>query len=148
MLIQATNRTSQAYVHSWPQSEKLHMVPYGFVWPSGLTVNILWNLWFFGDFRLSIGPYRHIHSKDDLVNEACKVRRAKCLGVVNKLVDIAKEAHRIQREKDIVPQNSQEIFSFSFDCLSQLLYDTPRRPEDLVVDSVYERMRIKFKLQN
>jgi len=119
------------------------MVPSGFEWPQGVTVNIMWNLWFFGETQRNIGPYRHIHPKDDLKKTKCKVRRTRCYGVINKLVNIAIRGNKMTRIRDVVVQNSQAIFVYSFEKLVILAYEKPRRPEDLVIDSFYERLRIK-----
>lgn len=124
------------------------MVPFGFQWPSGLTVNTLWNLWFFGDSSRSIGPFRHIDPKHDLTEKHSKVRRTRCAGVMTKLVKIAIHEQKMTHCRDVVVYNSQDIFLHAFQKLVTVLYETPRRPEDLVIDTVYERLRKKKLLDD
>jgi len=134
--------------HRWPNCNKMHFVPFGFVWPQTLSLNIVWGLWFFGDHRLSIMPFRHIGARHDLVTKKCKVMRSRCAGVMNKLASIAIDGNKITRLRDINQVNSQDIFLYAFQTIIPLLYETPCRPEDLVVDTVYEKMRKKNLLLN
>jgi len=137
--------TGSSTFHTWPGSDRLHRVPHGFHWPQGLTTNLLWNLWFFGDSTRSIGPYRYISTKFDLITKNCKVKRSRCCKVMDKLVSIAIEDGKITRCRDITAENTHHVFIYSYEKLINDLYSSIRRPEDLVVDSIYERMRLTGK---
>ena len=71
------------------------------------------------------------------------MRRTRCTGVINKLVRVAIHEQKITRARDIVANNSQDILTQAFKILICILYQAPRRPEDLVMDNVYERWRAK-----
>ena len=137
---------SSGTTHRWPHSSRIHMVPYGFVWPNGYAVNTMWNLWYFGDSARSIGAYRHICPKYDLTKKDCKTRRARCRGVMWKLETIAIADQKMSRCRDVTFENSQAIFLHAFEKLVTQLYTTPRRPEDLVTCSVYDRLSTKGML--
>jgi len=121
----------------------MHRVPHGFIFPKSLSTKLVWNLWFFGDRSQSIGAYRFITPKFDLVLSDCKVRFSRAKAVIAKLVNIAVMGEKIQDLRDIVEANSEMVFSYAFDVIVPQLYQEPKRPEDLVLDSMYERLRMK-----
>jgi len=124
------------------------MVPFGFRWPASLTVQLLWNLWFFGDTTKSIGPFRNICVKADLTVNHDKVRRARCAGVIEKMIAIAVDGGMIARARDVVDGNSQTVFVYAYDQLMTQLYETSRRPEDLVIDTIYNRLKKNMRAAN
>ena len=136
-------RRSGATVFLWPGSDTMHRVPCGFIFPKSLSTKLVWNLWFFGDRSQSIGAYRFIKPSNDLVQKDSKVRYSRAKAVIAKLVDIAVVGQKIQSMRDIEEGNTETVFSFAFNNIVPQLYQEPKRPEDLVLDSMYERLRMK-----
>ena len=55
---------------------------------------------------------------------------------------------QISRIRHIVANNSQDILTQAFKILICILYQAPRRPEDLVSDTAYESWRTKNMLDD
>lgn len=65
---------------------------------------------------------------------------------MRKLETIATADQKMNRCRDVTFENSQAIFLHAFEKLVTHLYTTPRRPEDLVTFSVYDRLSTKGML--
>jgi hypothetical protein len=142
----ATANTNFQSLHSWPGvDDRFHRVPPGFKWPTGKNTRIMWDYWFFGDANSHIGPFKNIESRYDLQGKACKTRKSRTKGVIDKLVDLAKEAGKVRNQSEVTLGTSAAVFDFAYSSLMLLLYpDEPDlRTGDLICDVIYERMRMK-----
>ena len=128
--------------HLWSDNDRSRRVPKAFVWPT-MTTFVMWDLWFFGDKEARICPYRRISGRDDLTNNQCRSYKSRTGKVICALVDIAVEMGVIEGEDSITLLNGTSVFDFAFPILIETLYapDIPTRPEDIVVTTLYNRMK-------
>ena len=127
-------------IHSWPGSQVIHTVPFGFLWPS-YTANTMWNLWFLGDANRRIQPFKLINPKFDLTTLLCKSNRGRTKRILKKLIELAIAGNMISNERDITEMNMQSIYDYSYPLLLQTLYPTvPTRPEDININTSANRM--------
>ena len=147
----SAGRTLTGFLHDWPGDEKLHKVPFGFKWPHGKNTRTLWDLWFFGNANDRIQPFRLIEPKFELVTKLCHVDHTRTKGVMGKMIHILITDGKIQRDRDINEVNSQVMFEYSFSKIIHLAYDSngtnDNRPGDLVLGTIYERLRRKKMLK-
>lgn len=122
--------------HLWPGDERLHRVPHNFRWPSD-TAFAIWELWFFGNNSLGIGPYRLIENCD-LPRKVCRTNKNKCAKLMSILFDIAKESSdEVTRKEHINKENSAELFDISYRSILQELYGSyPLRASEINVYTI------------
>ena len=101
----------------------------------------MWNLWFFGNDRDKIGPYRFISPKFDLPNVLCKTNISRTNKVINAILDIAVEANQIENRNDVTNLNSQTVFDFAFPKFVEALYTRPSpRPQEININTLANKM--------
>ena len=124
----------------WPNSSKMHVVPFGFKWGSYSCYN-MWELWWFGDASKNIGPYRHIKPAFDLTTQLCLTNRSRTATIVEKLVAAAISGSKIRTAADITRQNSSVVFSYAYTRMMSCLYKEKacNRPDDMMMVSVYNK---------
>ena len=129
-------------VHYWPGCNKLHHVPFGFKWPS-FTVNIMWNLWHFGDHSNQIGAYKFISPGADLTEYLCRVNRSRTSKVVRRIMHHAVEGGKLNTAAALTRDNSQSIYDYAYLKLIEELYPEgqhPPRPQDINIYTISNRM--------
>jgi hypothetical protein len=134
--------SARGEVHKWPGDARFHMVPHGFKWPS-FTTNTMWNLWFLGDSSKKICAFRFINAKTDLVTPACKTNRSRTSKVIGKMVQIAIDASKICRTRDININNIQYIYDFAYPILLQKIYpsgELSQRCHDININTLSNKM--------
>ena len=81
----------------------------------------------------------------------CHVDHTRTKGVMGKMIHILITDGKIQRDRDINEVNSQVMFEYSFSKIIHLAYDSngtnDNRPGDLVLGTIYERLRRKKMLK-
>jgi hypothetical protein len=138
----STVRSQTGYTHRWQTDpEKIHMVPEGFRWPDGKNTRTMWDLWLFGNGIDKIVPYRRIEPKHELVTDDCRTRFSRTKGVMKKLISILITDSKISRLQDINESNSQSMFEYSFGKIVLQMYGEENRHGDLVIDTIYTRLR-------
>ena len=134
---------STAVYHTWPSSDRMHFVPFGFVFPS-YNVHTMWRLWFFGDNSLKICAFKHISVDHDLVTAKCKTNFSRCKNVMRTLLDIAVTGQKLKTiGTRITLRNTDVVFDFAFPLLVQRIYDgskSPDRPQDINVNTIANRL--------
>jgi len=115
-------RRTTGTVHYWRGvDDHVHVVPYGFRFPS-YTCFVMWQLWFFGNAAENICPYKSVNRKFDLTTGICKTNQSRTKGIMNKLVKIAINGGKIQRSSDITQDNHSEVFDYAYPLLLNALY--------------------------
>jgi len=127
----------------WRYFNKFHRVPEGFEFPS-YNVTTMWGLWFFGNERAGICPYRLISAKCDLVRPVDVVNHSRCKRVMNALVKIAIQGGKIQSAREITLQNSQDILNYSYHILLNSVYEKfPSKPASININTLANRIPTK-----
>jgi len=145
-----SRRVTMGDYHTWTSDpERMHLVPFGFRWPTGMNTKVIWDFWFFGNSHPDkrIVAYRRIEPKFELTTDHCKVEHTKAKRVIEKLLKILVDDEKISTYKDINESNSQGLFEYSYSKLLVLAYgqEGKDRPGDLILGTVYERLR-RYKL--
>jgi hypothetical protein len=111
-----TNSTDNYMPKMYHWGGRMHMVPEGWLLPSGNTLKDIWNLWWHGHHNNCIQPYRFLNAHD-LINDAQVVVFSKINGIVKNIVKIAIELKLIEEEKQIKGLTREEtavLFDQSF----------------------------------
>ena len=114
----STRRVAIGDFHSWPNdTERMHLVPAGFRWPTGLNTKTIWDYWYFGNPHpdIRIVQYRRIEPKYELVTDQCKVEYTKAKRIMERLTKILIEDNKIRTFKVKVESNSQILFDYNYD---------------------------------
>ena len=112
----------------WGDGKLPHPVPKDFIFPKGLTIRGLWDLWFFGYMELGIGPYRLINSKVDL-KPHCYKNFTAGKKIIERLEDFACRGRKnpilppgVTRCRDLTASQSGAIFGTIFSELIAVAY--------------------------
>lgn len=126
--------------HQWPDDNRMHKVPYGFLFPS-FSVGTMWNLWFYGNENAKICPYKYISPSVDLVSDHCKSNFSRCKRVMARLVKIAIDGEKIVKQRNINASNGQEVYEYSYPILLDQLYSRcPNRVSAININTIGNRL--------
>ena len=134
-------------IYHWPGDDRIHKVPVNFKFPS-YVLGTMWNLWFFGDSRQQICPYRHISPQHDLTSKGERVRFSKCKLVMNRMIQIAIRDKKITRIGEINSLNGTTLYNHSYPLFIEALYpNSCSRPADLNINTLSNRIyAMKFEV--
>jgi len=139
-----------------------HAVPSGWVWPTGISVQRIWDLWWEGTTSGTIiRPFRLIEPKRDLQDPQSKMRQSRAKIVIESIIQ---EFHLFIGEKSAQDASHpwlniqlettthhvrNEVFSVMLPRLLAKIYrHNPSRPEELTYAAVYEHLTKYHTAQN
>ena len=141
---------------TWPGIDsRQHFVPPGFTFPSG-NVKEIWDLWWFGNQRERIRPFKRLEARFEFTRTVDKVNLAKVRNLMTYLLGIA-------NEKQVIPEIalgagglsvlhktkkvSDDIFGVAYGELINRLYKPNKRERvnDISYSRIAERLRKKIK---
>lgn len=131
------------------------VLPAGFVFPV-VHAKALWDLWFFGNASLGVGPYVLIHRQQRhggaaLVTDTEKQNLSRAVKVVRRLVAIAVEHHFVHSEAQVEllsRLDSDDLFYKAFKLLVLELYGADvnlegRRFEDVLYPTLANKIKVR-----
>ncbi len=121
-----------------------HRVPRGFSFPS-YSLSVMWELWFFGNPSLRIGPYRFIVREHDLVcsckHDKTKFTRTK--HVMGLLTTAAIDKGLISSADDITRNNSSHIYNEIYpDFIATVYKNIPRKGQETNINTIYNKLSL------